>query len=200
MNRAVFLDRDGVINKIVYHQDLGILDTPFTPSQFELLPNVTKSIRMLNRLGLLTILVSNQPGMAKGYYDLKTFRNIENEMIKCLDRNRAKLDGIYYCIHHPQGRVKKYKIKCNCRKPKPGLLLKAQEDFDLDLKNSYLIGDGITDVQAGKAVGCITFLVGNHKCDLCRLLNEKKVKPDFIVPHLYQATKLIQEKEMQMKT
>jgi D-glycero-D-manno-heptose 1,7-bisphosphate phosphatase len=193
MNRAVFLDRDGVINKIVYHQDLGILDTPFTPSQFELLPGVAKSIRTLNRLGLLTILVSNQPGMAKGHYDHKTFRAIEKKMFDILNKNKAKLDGAYYCFHHPEGRVKKYRKRCNCRKPKAGLLLKAAQDFDLDLKSSYLIGDGIMDIQAGKSVGCITFLVGNHKCDLCRLLNEKKIEPDFIVPNLYQAVKIIKQ-------
>jgi D,D-heptose 1,7-bisphosphate phosphatase len=193
MNRAVFLDRDGVINKIVYHQDLGILDTPFTPSQFELLPDVGKSIWKLNSLGFLTILVSNQPGIAKGHFNYKTFQAMEKKMFRSLNRNKAKLDGAYYCFHHPEGRVKKYRKKCNCRKPKPGLLLKAAQDFNLDLKNSYLIGDGITDIQAGESVGCITLLVGNHKCDLCRLLNEKKIKPDFIVPNLYQATKIIQQ-------
>jgi D,D-heptose 1,7-bisphosphate phosphatase len=193
MNRAVFLDRDGVINKIVYHQELGILDTPFTASQFELLPGVAESIQTLNRLGLMAILVSNQPGMAKGHYDHKTFRAIEKKMFDSL--NKAKLDGAYYCLHHPEGRVKKYRKNCNCRKPNAGLLLKAAKDFDLDLKNSYLVGDGITDIQAGKSVGCITFLVGNHKCDLCRFLNEKKVKPDFIVPSLYLAVQIIQKME-----
>jgi len=193
MNRAVFLDRDGVINRIVYHQDLGILDTPFAPSQFELLPEVTKSIKILNSLGLKTILISNQPGIAKGHFNYETFKAIGKKMIKSLNRDNAKLDGAYYCFHHPEGRLKKYRKKCNCRKPKAGLLLKAAKDFNLDLKNSYLIGDGITDIQAGKSVGCITFLLGNHKCDLCRFLNEKKIKPDFIVPNLYQATKIIKK-------
>jgi D,D-heptose 1,7-bisphosphate phosphatase len=193
MNRAVFLDRDGVINKIVYHQDMGILDTPFTPAQFELLPDVGKSIRILNRLGLLTILVSNQPGIAKGHLNRKTFQAIEKKMFRLLNKKKAKLDGIYYCFHHPEGIVKEYRIKCNCRKPNPGLLLQAASDFNLDLKHSYLIGDGITDIQAGQSVGCIAFLVGTHKCDFCRLLNEKNIKPDFIVPNLYQATKIIQK-------
>jgi D-glycero-D-manno-heptose 1,7-bisphosphate phosphatase len=200
MNHAVFLDRDGVINKIVYHPDMGILDTPFTPAQFELLPNVGKSIRLLNRLGLLTILVSNQPGIAKGQLNWKTFQAIEKKMFKLLNKEKAKLDGIYYCFHHPEAKVKEYRKKCNCRKPKPGLLLQAASDFHLDLKHSYLIGDGITDIQAGKSAGCITFLLGREKCDLCRLLTEKKVKPDFIVPNLYQAVKIIQKREMRNNT
>ena len=193
MNRAVFLDRDGVINRIVYHQDLGILDTPFTPSQFELLPDAVKSIQILNGLGLKTILISNQPGIAKGHFDYKTFLTIEEKMLKSLNQNKAKLDGVYYCFHHPEGRLKTYRKECDCRKPKAGLLMKASKDFNLDLKNSYLIGDGITDIQAGKSAGCITFLLGNHKCDLCRFLNEEKVKPDFVVGNLYQATKIIQQ-------
>ncbi len=193
MNRAVFLDRDGVINKIIYHQEIGVLDTPFTPSQFELLPQVGKSIRMINSMGLKAIVVSNQPGIAKKHFDMVTLKAIDQKMHKALSRQNARLDAVYYCLHHPQAEKKELKRRCKCRKPKPGLLTQAAKDFDLNLKKSYLIGDSVTDIQAGKAVGCTTFLIGNHKCDLCRLLSEKKVKPDFIVPNLYQATKIIKK-------
>ncbi len=195
MTKAVFLDRDGVINKIIYHQETGILDTPFTVSQFKLLPRVGASIRMINSLGLKTIIVSNQPGLAKKHFDMRTLNAIDQKMHSSLSKQNAGLDAVYYCLHHPQAEDNRYKKNCKCRKPKPGLLSQAAKDFDLNLKKCYLIGDGITDIQAGKAVGCTTFLIGNHKCDLCRFLSKKKIKPDFIVPNLYQATKIIKKLE-----
>jgi len=191
MNRAVFLDRDGVINKIIYHQDIGVLDTPFTPSQFELLPKAASGIKQLNRLGFLTILVSNQPGIAKKNFNLKTFKAIEKKMFSQLSRAAARLDGIYYCLHHPQAEDKRYKKRCLCRKPEPGLLLQAAKDFEIDLKNSYMVGDSVTDVLAGKEAQCITVLLGNHKCDLCRFLEKNKVKPNYLVPDLWEAARMI---------
>lgn len=193
MNRAVFLDRDGVINQIVYHQDIGVLDTPFHPSQFKLLPGVEKAIRKINRLGLKAILVSNQPGVAKKHMSLENFYKIDQKMKKELSKNKMKLDAVYYCLHHPQGGDKRFKKNCSCRKPKPGLLLKAAKEQKLDLSNSYMIGDSLTDIQAGKSAGCMTLLLGNHKCDLCKLMEKKKTRPDFIVKDLYQAVKLIEK-------
>lgn len=195
MNKAVFLDRDGVINRIVYHKDIGVLDTPFTPSQFKLLPKVALSIKKLNRSGFLTVLVSNQPGMAKRHFNLKTFKAIEKKMFFELSKGNARLDGVYYCFHHPQAENKRYKKRCGCRKPEPGLLFKAAKDFKIDLKKSYLIGDSITDIVAGKKAGLTTFLLGNHKCDLCKFLEKKKVKPDYIVFNLWEATKIIKKLE-----
>jgi len=194
MNRAVFLDRDGVINQIVYHQDIGILDTPFHPSQFKLLPGVEKALRKINRLGLKTILVSNQPGVAKKRMSLENFYKIDQKMRKELAKKKVFLDAVYYCLHHPQGGDKRFKKICNCRKPEPGLILKASKELKVDPKNSYLVGDSLTDIQAGKYAGCITFLLGNHKCDLCKLMEEKNTRPDFIVKDLYQAVKLIEKK------
>jgi D-glycero-D-manno-heptose 1,7-bisphosphate phosphatase len=191
-NRGVFLDRDGVLNKLVYHQDIGVIDTPFTEKQFELLPEAAKGVRKINKLGLKAVLVSNQPGIAKGYYDLITFKRIEKKMFKELEKGNAFLDAVYYCLHHPQGEGK-YRKNCNCRKPKPGLIKKAALELNLDLRNSFLIGDSITDIQAGQKVGVKTILLGNHKCDLCRFLYEKKVKPDYIVSHLGAAVGIIKE-------
>jgi D-glycero-D-manno-heptose 1,7-bisphosphate phosphatase len=195
MTKAVFLDRDGVINKIIYHKESGILDTPFTVSQFELLPKVGASIRMINSLGLKAIIVSNQPGIAKKHFDKRTLNAIDKKLHSSLSKDNARLDAVYYCLHHPQAEDKRYKKNCKCRKPKPGLFSQAAKDFKLDLKKCYLVGDGITDIQAGRSVGCTTFLIGNHKCDLCRFLSEKGIKPDFIVPNLYQATKIIKKLE-----
>lgn len=193
MNRAVFLDRDGVINRIVYHSDMGVLDTPFHPSQFKLLPGVEKALRKINRLGFKTIIVSNQPGVAKKHMSLKNFYRIDSKMRKELAEKKVFFDAVYYCLHHPQGGDKRFKKICSCRKPKSGLILKAAKEQKINLENSYMIGDSLTDIQAGEKAGCTTFLLGNHKCDLCKFMEEKNVKPDFIVKDLYQAVKFIEK-------
>ncbi|MFH0931036.1 MAG: HAD family hydrolase [Candidatus Zixiibacteriota bacterium] len=193
MNRAIFLDRDGVINQIVYHSDIGVLDTPFHPSQFKFLPGVEKALRRINRLGFKTIIVSNQPGVAKKHMSLKNFYKIDLKMRKELAKKKVFFDAIYYCLHHPQGGDKRFKKICSCRKPKPGLFLRASKEHKIDLKNSYLVGDSLTDIQAGEKAGCITFLLGNHKCDLCKFMEEKNTRPDFIVKDLYQAIKFIEK-------
>ncbi|HEX9912324.1 MAG TPA: HAD family hydrolase [candidate division Zixibacteria bacterium] len=193
MNRAVFLDRDGVINRIVYHSDIGILDTPFHPSQFKLLPGVEKALRKINRLGFKTIIVSNQPGVAKKHMSLKNFYQIDLKMRKELAKKKVFFDAVYYCLHHPQGGDKRFKKICACRKPKPGLILKASREQKIDPERSYMIGDSLTDIQAGGKAGCTTFLLGNHKCDLCKFMEEKNAKPDFIVKDLYQAVKFIEK-------
>lgn len=194
-SKAVFLDRDGVINKVVYHQDIGLLDSPFTLEQFELLPKAAKAVKLINRMGLKAVLVSNQPGIAKGHFDLDTLKKMEQRIQKSLAKEDAQLDKTYYCFHHPKEGKGRYKRACNCRKPKPGLLFKASKDMNVNLKKSYMVGDSITDVQAGRKAGCKTILIGNHKCDLCRLLTKHKVKPDHIASDLYNAIKLIKTKE-----
>jgi D-glycero-D-manno-heptose 1,7-bisphosphate phosphatase len=195
MSKAVFLDRDGVINEIVYFPEIGTLDSPLNPRQFKLLPGVAEAIRIFNSLGLKVIVASNQPAIAKGKMTPELFEQIRIKMRTALEKKGARIDGEYYCLHHPQAKLAEYKVNCNCRKPKPGLILKASEDFDLEPSRCYAIGDSLTDVEAGKAVCCVTFLIGNSKCDLCKLLEEKNVKPDYIVPSLLHASKIIERIE-----
>jgi D-glycero-D-manno-heptose 1,7-bisphosphate phosphatase len=192
MNSAVFLDRDGVINEIVYFPDMGMPDSPLNPRQFKLLPGVAEAIRIFNSLGLKVIVASNQPAIAKGKMTPELFEQIRIKMRTALEKKGARIDGEYYCFHHSQAKLAEYKVNCNCRKPKPGLILKASEDFDLEPAQCYAIGDSLTDVEAGKAAGCMTFLIGNSKCDLCKLLEERNVKPDYIVPSLLHASKIIE--------
>ena len=99
----------------------------------------------------------------------------------------AELDGEYYCLHHPEAVVEKYRIVCNCHKPLPGLLLRAAREKDIDLKQSWLIGDNLSDIQAGKAAGCRTILIGTMKCELCGLMNEKNIFPDKIFGNITEA-------------
>ena len=184
MNRAVFLDRDGVINELVYHQEQEVIDSPFTPGQFKLIPGVTEALKILHLAGYLTILLSNQPGIAKGHMTVKNFELIKQKMNSELNRDGSVLDGEYYCLHHPESVVEKYRIACDCHKPLPGMLFKAAREKDIDLKESWLIGDNLSDIQAGKAAGCRTILIGTMKCELCGLMNEKNVFPDKIAGNI----------------
>ena len=193
MNRAVFLDRDGVINRIIYHRDIGVIDTPFTVKQMRLLPAAAGAIKKLNRLGLKAVVVSNQPGIAKGHFDRRTLKAMTEKMERALKRGGARLDGIYYCLHHPQAINFSYRKRCSCRKPRAGLLKEASRELDIDLESSFMVGDSITDVQAGRRAGCTTILIGTLKCDLCRLMQEEKIEPDHIVPDILSAANLIQK-------
>ena len=192
MTRAVFLDRDGVINEIVYFPEFGVLDSPLNPRQFRLLPGVAEAIRTFNRLGLKVIVASNQPGIAKGKMTEKVFERVGLKMKRLLEQRGAYIDAEYYCFHHPSAKDAKYRGNCDCRKPKPGLILRAAKDFGLNLSECYVVGDSLTDIKAGRAVGCRTLLIGNLKCDLCRLMEDECVKPDLIVPSLLQAFKIIE--------
>lgn len=156
--RAIFLDRDGTINKYV-----GFLQNV---DQFELLTGVTEAIKKINASGYLAILVTNQPVIARGELTVSGLREIHNKMETLLGAGGAYLDAIYYCPHHPHkgyaGEVMDLKIDCECRKPKPGMLLRAAEKFNIDLSASWMIGDSESDIKAGKAAECRTALIGTE--------------------------------------
>ena len=189
--KAVFLDRDGVINELVYHQDQGVIDSPFTVKQFRLLPGVGKAIKQFRDMGYKVIIISNQPGMAKEHMSRQTFAEICQKMRDELTGDGAFLDGEYYCFHHPEAKVAELKANCECRKPKPGLLLQAAQDMDINLSQSWMIGDGLTDVKAGKQAGCRTILLGRMKCELCHLMDEENARPDTICSDLSEAAEKI---------
>lgn len=157
--KAIFLDRDGTINKYV-----GYLRTP---EQFELLEGTGEAIRKINLSGYLAIVVTNQPVIARGEVTVDGLQQIHNKMETMLGKEGAYLDGVYYCPHHPDkgfaGEVEELKIVCECRKPKAGLLLQAAKDFNIDLSQSWMIGDSENDVLAGKNAGCKTAFLGNGK-------------------------------------
>jgi len=197
MDRAVFLDRDGVINELVYYAEHGVVDSPFTTEQFRLLPGVCEAINRFHELGFKVIIVSNQPGVAKGYLSQETFDKIRNKMNEELAKEGASLDAEYYCFHHPEAKVEKLKANCKCRKPKPGLLLEAAKDLGIDLRRSWMIGDGLTDVQAGKVAGCQTILLGRMKCELCHLMNDQDAHPDLIAPNLLEAANLVRIRKLE---
>lgn len=148
--KAIFLDRDGTINKYV-----GFLTKP---EQFELIPGVTEAVKLINQSGFLTIVVTNQPIIARGDCSWEDLKLIHNKMETELGKEGAFVDAIYICPHHPdkgfEGERKEYKLDCDCRKPKAGLFLQALRDFNIDLSQSYMIGDSDIDVKAGVRAGC----------------------------------------------
>jgi len=193
--KAAFVDRDGVLNELCYFPEAGIIDSPFTPQQLRLMPRAAKGIRLLNRLGLKVVVVSNQPGVAKNHFSEKTLDDINAKLVQGLRKQHARIDAIYCCLHHPQAKRRRWRKNCSCRKPKPGLILKAARELHLDVKGSYLLGDSITDVQAGQRAGCKTIYIGRWKCDVCQFMTERNVQPDFVAEDLWKAARLIQTLE-----
>lgn len=191
MEKAVFLDRDGVINELIYHEEQGIIDSPFTVNQLQIIRGVPEAIRMLRDAGYKIIVVSNQPGVAKKHMSMKTFEAIRQHLIEELVRENANVDAEYYCLHHPQAVVSELKTVCDCRKPEPGLIIKAADELNIDLKSSWMVGDGLTDICAGKSAGCRTILIGKEKCELCRRMEENNARPDYICENLLQAASII---------
>ena len=155
--KAIFLDRDGTINKYV-----GFLRNI---DDFELIDGVAEAIRKINESGYLAVVVTNQPVVARGEVSFEELEEIHNKMETLLGKEGAYLDAIYYCPHHPhkgyEGERPELKIDCDCRKPKPGMLLKAAVDFNIDLSRSWMVGDGENDIQAGINAGCKTVLLSN---------------------------------------
>ena len=155
--KAVFLDRDGTINKYVgFLRDIN---------QFELIAGVAEAIKRINALGYLCIVITNQPVIARGEVTVSQLDEIHNKMETLLGLEGAYIDGLYYCPHHPhkgfEGEIPELKFDCECRKPKPGMILKAAKDFNINLSESWMVGDGENDIKAGKNAGCKICLIGN---------------------------------------
>lgn len=176
--KVIFLDRDGTINKYV-----GFLRNI---DDFELLPNVSKAIKLINSSGYLAIVVTNQPVIARGEVTVSELDNIHRKMETLLGANGAYIDGLYYCPHHPdkgfKGEVTELKFECECRKPKTGMLYKAAKDFNIDLSASWIIGDSRSDIQTGINAGCKAALISNA---------ESKYGQDITADSLYSAVKEI---------
>ena len=179
---AIFLDRDGVINKN--------MDKDISFDNFEILPGIARVIKRINESGYLCIVVSNQPMIAKGFIRFEDLDMIHKKMETSLGKEGAYLDAIYFCPHHPEkgfaGEVPDLKIDCFCRKPKPGMILKACEEFNIDPGYSWMIGDSPADISAGKTAGCRTILVGQQLCPMA----------DYQKADLIEATQFIMENSM----
>lgn len=177
---CIFLDRDGVINRD--------MDSNPKTTDFELLPNVAEAIKKINKSDYLAVVVTNQPMIAKGFVTVSEVENTHKKMETLLGEEGAFLNAIYYCPHHPEGgfegEIPELKIECECRKPKPGMLIQAANDLNIDLANSWMIGDSERDLSAGKSVGC--------KC--IYISNKTNINSDYNATDLAQAINIILEK------
>ena len=146
MNKACFLDRDGVII-----EDENYLKVP---DQVHLCAGIVPAMRMLRDAGYKIVVVSNQSGIARGYFTPEDLKRVEARIDELLREQGVFIDRNYYCFHHKKGVVREYAVECKCRKPEPGMLLQAAEDLDLDLGECIMIGDKVSDVEAGLRAGC----------------------------------------------
>lgn len=190
---AVFLDRDGVLNEIVFNEETEQLDSPMNVGQFQLLPKVAEALRIFKEKGYYVFVVTNQPAAAKGKTLLANLYDINNYFSQQMKEVGAEPDDIFMCPHYarmlPMTKEDFLIQSCSCRKPKPGLLLKAKERYYVDWERSYMIGDSYTDIEAGKKAGVKTIFLGDLKCDVCKRLRGNL--PDYIVPDVYTASGIV---------
>ena len=187
-NTAVFLDRDGTIN-----EEVGYLDSL---DKLKIIPSAYEAIRLINESGMKVVVISNQAGVARGFFT-EDFVKITHEHLQtALRQQGASIDNFYYCPHHPTEGIEPYRKDCNCRKPAPGMLLRAVQDLNIDLTRSYLVGDRFNDMEAGKKIGVRGILVKTGFGQ--SLLQDDgpdeatpENKPDFIAADILEAVKWI---------
>lgn len=181
MERAVFLDRDGTII-----EDTGY---PHQREKIKFLPGASAAISLLNKNGFKVIITTNQSGVARGYFTEETVEEINRYIQESLVKQGAVIDKIYYCPHHVDGIIKEYRKECYCRKPNPGMIEEAISEFGIDPKDSFLIGDKISDIGAGHRAGCKTILLKDEIPPDDEM--ETTLVPDYIAVNLYEAVKLV---------
>lgn len=181
MQKVVFLDKDGtLVIDVAYNVD---------PEKMQLAPYAIEALKQLQDHGYKLIVISNQAGVALGYFSEADIRPVMMKIDQLLHAGKVTLSDFYYCPHYEKGSVAGYAIACHCRKPQPGLFLKAAEEHHIDLANSWMIGDILDDVEAGKRAGCRTVLINNGN-ETEWLLHAGR-KPTFIVNNLKEAAEMI---------
>ncbi len=189
MNTAVFLDRDGVINKLIFNEANGEFEPPHKIEDLNLYSWTLESLMTVMENGFDLFLVSNQPDYAKGKCSLEDLLSVHKRLDEIMIGNNIFFKEYYYCYHHPAGIVPGYSGKCNCRKPEPYFLKKAEKEYGIDLKQSWMIGDRESDILCGKNAGVRTILVKSEE----KILDPGKLKeiPDFTADNLRDAVSLL---------
>jgi D-glycero-D-manno-heptose 1,7-bisphosphate phosphatase len=184
LNRGVFFDRDGTINEEVCylsHED-----------QLKLIDGTAEAIKSLKKAGFKIIIFSNQAGVARGYFSEQTLNRIHQVMADMLRAQGAHLDAIYYCPHHPTAGIGFYRMDCDCRKPKPGMLERAARELKIDLSRSFVVGDKISDLEAGYAVGCRGVLVRTgYGLQAEKKFSNYKFQPHHVAANIFEAARWI---------
>jgi len=181
MEKAAFLDRDGTII-----EDTGYLGEI---SKVRFLPGANTGIKLLNDNGFKVIIITNQAGVARGYFTEETVKEINGYVQESLAREGASIDMFYYCPHHTEGVIEEYRKDCYYRKPNPGMVKKAAQDFSINLKKSFVIGDKHSDIETGRRAGCRNILLSKN--NLPNEGGKTDVIPDHIAPDLHEAVKWI---------
>ncbi len=188
MNRAIFLDRDGVLI-----EDANLL---ISSKNIKIFEDVPQALLKLKTAGFLLIIISNQTVVARGMMTEKGMIELNNKIIaRLIKKGSPQINAFYHCPHHPKATVPSYRQNCNCRKPKPGMILRAAHEHDIDLQNSYVIGDRITDIIAGSKAGCSTVLVrtGMHTSPPIETADvlDPSISPDFTCDSLFEAAEWV---------
>ena len=176
MNKAVFLDRD----KTIIEDDEGYISDP---AKVKLLQDVGSAIKKLNDNGFMVIVVSNQSGIGRGMFIEQDLESIHQKMTDLLQKENAFVDDIFYCPHHPEATIEKFRKHCTCRKPLPGMIIKAAMNHKIDLNQSYCVGDEERDIEAGKSAGCRTIRITKQ--------TDIESKADYKAINLKQAVEIV---------
>ncbi len=185
MRPAIFLDRDGTIN-----EEMGYINHP---DRFIIFPYVVPSVKIFNELGYVVVVVTNQSGIARGYFPESLVKILHQRMIEIVEDSGAKIDAVYYCPHHPSEGLTEYRINCDCRKPKPGMIVQAQKDLNLDLSASYMIGDRYKDIKFAKKLGIKAGMVltGYGRGEYEYQRESWEYQPDLIANNLLEMAEMI---------
>ena len=189
MNSAVFLDRDGVLNKNVFYPDTGEYESPRTPEDFELHRGAIEALTLLIKAQYRLFLVSNQPNFAKGKSTLDELRMTHEKLERALAASNISFDAFYYCYHHPDSRKPGFGGPCECRKPSPYFLRKAEREYGIDLEQSWMIGDRVSDIACGASAGVRTIrILPDYPCEGVRA---DIPQPDCFAKDMFEAVGLI---------
>jgi histidinol-phosphate phosphatase family protein len=191
MKEALFLDRDGVVNRMVKYE-YG-WDSPQRLQDVKLVKGIEKVISWANQNKIPVIEVSNQPGVAKGKMTQDVSDVIEERVHRLLGEKESQINKTYICPHHPDAVIPELKIICDCRKPKPGLLIKAAGELSIDLKKSLILGDKENDVLAGKSAGCKTIIFVHNEDEDDKVADAKKVRADYSISEMSEALPILTE-------
>lgn len=182
--RVVFLDRDGTINV-----EVGYLSRP---EDFVMIDGAAEAIKLLNDAGFVVVVVSNQSGVARGYFTEEDVMKVNDRMLFELNVKGAFVDAVYYCPHHPDFGDEKYKVDCECRKPKTGMVEKAKEELGISTEGSFVVGDHKGDIELGKNIGAKTvLLLSGHGSEEAKKLGEEGITPDHTAKDILSAVKYI---------
>ena len=179
--KAIFLDKDGTI----------IPDVPYNanPDLITLSEGVIDGLTLLKQQGYVFVVISNQAGVARGYFKIEDLTHVEQKLNQLFSKEEIEIAGYYFCPHHPDGKIEEYSITCNCRKPNPGMILKAIDELQIDPTNSWMVGDILNDVEAGNRAGCRTILIRNG--NETEWVKGPSRTPDFAATTFLEAAKYI---------